>query len=118
MPLGGAVPLIMIQLGEVVFGGVGSGFYGMLLMVLLGVFIAGLMVGRTPEFLGKKVEAREVKLVLIGTHARRGDEPDVNLRFRFRAALCQAAAQLVEIGRHDENIAQRTADEFIFESAN
>ena len=52
--------------GEVVFGGVGSGLYGMLLMVLLAVFIAGLMVGRTPEYLGKKVEAREVKLVLIG----------------------------------------------------
>ena len=52
--------------GEVIFGGVGSGLYGMLLMVLLSVFIAGLMVGRTPEYLGKKIEAREVKLVLIG----------------------------------------------------
>ena len=52
--------------GEVIFGGVGSGLYGMLLMVLLAVFIAGLMVGRTPEYLGKKVEAREMKLVLIG----------------------------------------------------
>ena len=55
--------------GEVIFGGVGSGLYGMLLMVLLAVFIAGLMVGRTPEYLGKKVEAREVKLVLIGVLA-------------------------------------------------
>ena len=53
--------------GEVIFGGVGSGLYGMLLFVLLAVFIAGLMVGRTPEYLGKKIEAREVKLVLIGT---------------------------------------------------
>ena len=53
--------------GEVVFGGVGSGLYGMLLFVILAVFIAGLMVGRTPEYLGKKIEAREVKLVMIGT---------------------------------------------------
>jgi K+-transporting ATPase ATPase A chain len=67
--IGGAVPLANMKLGEVVFGGVGSGLYGMLLMVLLAVFIAGLMVGRTPEFLGKKVESREVKLVLIGTLA-------------------------------------------------
>ena len=64
--IGGLVPLTNMMTGEVVFGGVGSGLYGMLLMVLLAVFIAGLMVGRTPEYLGKKVEAREVKLVLIG----------------------------------------------------
>ena len=64
--LGGAVPLANMMTGEVVFGGVGSGLYGMLLFVLLAVFIAGLMVGRTPEYLGKKVEAREVKLVLVG----------------------------------------------------
>jgi potassium-transporting ATPase potassium-binding subunit len=65
--IGGAVPLVNIMTGEVIFGGVGSGLYGMLLMVLLAVFIAGLMVGRTPEYLGKKIEAREVKLTLIGT---------------------------------------------------
>ncbi len=65
--LGGAVPLANMMTGEVIFGGVGSGLYGMLLFVLLAVFIAGLMVGRTPEYLGKKIEAREVKLVLIGT---------------------------------------------------
>jgi potassium-transporting ATPase potassium-binding subunit len=64
---GGAVPMVNMMTGEVIFGGVGSGLYGMLLVVLLAVFIAGLMVGRTPEYLGKKVEAREVKLVLIGT---------------------------------------------------
>ncbi|MBN1528976.1 MAG: potassium-transporting ATPase subunit KdpA [Thermoleophilaceae bacterium] len=64
--IGGSVPLINMMTGEVIFGGVGSGLYGMLLMALLAVFIAGLMVGRTPEYLGKKVEAREVKLVLIG----------------------------------------------------
>ncbi|HEY1274247.1 MAG TPA: potassium-transporting ATPase subunit KdpA [Thermoleophilaceae bacterium] len=65
--VGGTVPLVNMMTGEVIFGGVGSGLYGMLLMVLLAVFIAGLMVGRTPEYLGKKVQAREVKLVLIGT---------------------------------------------------
>ena len=64
--LGGLVPLANMMTGEVIFGGVGSGLYGMLLTVLLAVFIAGLMVGRTPEYLGKKVEAREMKLVLIG----------------------------------------------------
>ncbi len=64
--LGGAVPLANMMTGEVVFGGVGSGLYGMLLFVLLAVFIAGLMVGRTPEYLGKKIEVREVKLVLVG----------------------------------------------------
>ncbi len=67
--IGGAIPMSNMMLGEVAFGGVGSGLSGMLLMVLLAVFIAGLMVGRTPEFLGKKIEAREVKLVLIGTLA-------------------------------------------------
>jgi potassium-transporting ATPase potassium-binding subunit len=67
--LGGAIPMSNMMLGEVVFGGVGSGLYGMLLFVLLAVFIAGLMVGRTPEYLGKKIEARDVKLVLIGALA-------------------------------------------------
>jgi potassium-transporting ATPase potassium-binding subunit len=64
-PLGGLVPLFNIQLGEVVFGGVGAGLYGILVMALLSVFIAGLMVGRTPEYVGKKVEAREVKLAML-----------------------------------------------------
>jgi K+-transporting ATPase ATPase A chain len=64
-PLGGLVPLWLIQLGEVVFGGVGSGLYGMLMFALVGVFIAGLMVGRTPEYLGKKVEAFEMKMASI-----------------------------------------------------
>jgi K+-transporting ATPase ATPase A chain len=63
--IAGMVPLVNIQLGEVVFGGVGAGLYGMLVMVLLSVFIAGLMVGRTPEYLGKKVEAREIKLTML-----------------------------------------------------
>ncbi len=65
--VGGLVPMFNISTGEVVFGGVGSGLYGMLLFVVLAVFIAGLMVGRTPEYLGKKIEAREVKLVMVGT---------------------------------------------------
>ncbi len=64
-PLGGLVPLVLIQLGEVVFGGVGSGLYGMLLFAIMAVFIAGLMIGRTPEYLGKKIEAHEMKMVSI-----------------------------------------------------
>ena len=64
-PLGGAVPLVNIMLGEVTPGGVGSGLYGMLVFALLSVFIAGLMVGRTPEFLGKKIQAAEMKLVVL-----------------------------------------------------
>ncbi len=64
-PLGGIVPMINIKLGEIVFGGVGAGLYGMLMYVLLTVFIAGLMVGRTPEYVGKKIESREVKYVMI-----------------------------------------------------
>jgi K+-transporting ATPase ATPase A chain len=64
-PLGGAVPLVLIQLGEVIFGGVGSGLYGMLVFAMLAVFIAGLMIGRTPEYLGKKIETHEMKMVSI-----------------------------------------------------
>jgi K+-transporting ATPase ATPase A chain len=77
-PLGGMVPLVNMQLGEVVFGGVGTGLYGMLVFAILAVFIAGLMIGRTPEYLGKKIETHEMKmgslailvtpmLVLLGT---------------------------------------------------
>ena len=64
-PLGGMIPLINIMLGEVVFGGVGSGMYGMIVFVILSVFIAGLMVGRTPEYLGKKIEAYDVKMAML-----------------------------------------------------
>src|SRR5262245_25970126 len=64
-PLGGLVPLLNIQLGEVIFGGVGAGLYGMLVMVVLTVFIAGLMVGRTPEYLGKRIQAREVQAAML-----------------------------------------------------
>ncbi len=65
LPLGGAVPLVNIMLGEIIFGGVGSGLYGFLLFAIVAVFVAGLMVGRTPEYLGKKIEAREVKLTML-----------------------------------------------------
>jgi K+-transporting ATPase ATPase A chain len=65
MPLGGLVPLFMMQLGEIIFGGVGSGLYGMLAFVIVAVFVAGLMVGRTPEYLGKKIEAYEMKMASL-----------------------------------------------------
>jgi K+-transporting ATPase ATPase A chain len=64
-PLGGMIPMIDMMLGEVVFGGVGSGLYGMVVFVILSVFIAGLMVGRTPEYLGKKIEAYDVKMAML-----------------------------------------------------
>jgi K+-transporting ATPase ATPase A chain len=65
MPLGGMVPLVNMMLGEIIFGGVGSGLYGMLLFAIIAVFVAGLMVGRTPEYIGKKIEAREVKMAML-----------------------------------------------------
>jgi K+-transporting ATPase ATPase A chain len=64
--MGGVVPTVLMQLGEVVFGGVGSGLYGMLLFACLAVFVAGLMIGRTPEYLGKKIEPFEMKMVVLG----------------------------------------------------
>ncbi|STS89212.1 potassium-transporting ATPase subunit A [Klebsiella variicola] len=70
--LGGMVPMWLMQIGEVVFGGVGSGLYGMLLFVMLAVFIAGLMVGRTPEYLGKKIDVREMKMIAL----RHSGHPD------------------------------------------
>src|SRR6185312_8326423 len=63
--LGGMIPLINIELGEIIIGGVGSGLYGMLLFVILAIFVAGLMVGRTPEYVGKKIEAKEVKMAML-----------------------------------------------------
>ena len=65
MPLGGMIPMVNIMLGEIIFGGVGSGLYGMLLFVIVAMFVAGLMVGRTPEYLGKKLEAKEVKMAML-----------------------------------------------------
>ena len=66
LPLAGAVPMVNIMLGCIIFGGVGSGLYGMLLFVIVAMFVAGLMVGRTPEYLGKKLEAKEVKMAMLG----------------------------------------------------
>jgi K+-transporting ATPase ATPase A chain len=65
MPLAGMIPIVNIMLGEIIFGGVGSGLYGMLLFAIVSVFVAGLMVGRTPEYLGKKIEAKEVKMAML-----------------------------------------------------
>ena len=65
MPLGGMIPLINMLLGEIIIGGVGAGLYGMLLFAVLAIFLAGLMVGRTPEYVGKKIEAREVKMTML-----------------------------------------------------
>src|SRR5260221_9191435 len=64
-PLGGMIPLINMQLGEVIVGGVGAGLYGILLFAIIAIFVAGLMVGRTPEYLGKKIEAKEVKMTML-----------------------------------------------------
>jgi K+-transporting ATPase ATPase A chain len=64
-PIGGLVPMVNILLGEVIFGGVGAGMYGILVMIILSVFIAGLMVGRTPEYLGKKIEAYDVQMAML-----------------------------------------------------
>ena len=74
-PLGGLVPMALMQLGEVVFGGVGSGLYGMLMFAILAVFIAGLMIGRTPEYLGKKIETFEMKMVSIAHPGDAGPRP-------------------------------------------
>ncbi|HKR10343.1 MAG TPA: potassium-transporting ATPase subunit KdpA [Gemmatimonadaceae bacterium] len=85
-PIGGLVPLLNMQLGEVIFGGVGAGLYGMLLMVVLTVFIAGLMVGRTPEYLGKKIRSREIRMVMLAVLAA----PVVILGFTAVAAVLPA----------------------------
>jgi K+-transporting ATPase ATPase A chain len=96
-PLGGAVPLFNIMLGEISPGGDGSGLFGKLILVLLSVFIAGLMVGRTPEYLGKKIQAPEMKLVVVYLLA----VPAVTLVFSGIAILLQSAAgQLLSSGPH------------------
>jgi K+-transporting ATPase ATPase A chain len=87
-PLGGLVPMWLMQLGEVIFGGVGSGLYGMLMFVVVGVFVAGLMIGRTPEYLGKKIEAFDIKMAAIGV-----------LVPLFTALFGTAVAVLMEAGK-------------------
>lgn len=96
-PLGGLVPMVLIQLGEVLPGGVGSGLYGMVVFCVLSVFVAGLMVGRTPEFLGKKIEAREIRLAVLAVLIL----PLVILGFTAVAALLPAAlSSLNNAGPH------------------
>jgi K+-transporting ATPase ATPase A chain len=95
--LGGMIPLINIQLGEIIVGGVGSGMYGMLLFVILAVFVAGLMVGRTPEYIGKKIEAKEVKMAMLAVLVL----PLMYLGFTAVAAVNpQALTQLGNPGPH------------------
>ncbi|MDB5471437.1 MAG: potassium-transporting ATPase subunit KdpA [Caulobacter sp.] len=96
-PLGGGIALFMIQLGEILPGGVGSGLYGMIVMALLAVFVAGLMVGRTPEYLGKKVEAREIKFAMLAVLIL----PIVILGFSAVAAVLPVALKgLLNSGPH------------------
>lgn len=95
--LGGMIPLINIQLGEIIIGGVGSGLYGMLLFVVVTIFIAGLMVGRTPEYVGKKIEAKEVKMAMLAILAM----PLMMLGWTAVAAVNpQALTQLGNAGPH------------------
>ncbi len=97
MPLGGLIPLINMQLGEIIVGGVGAGMYGMLIFVLVAIFIAGLMVGRTPEYVGKKIEAREVKLAMLAILSL----PLAMLGFSAVAVvLPQAVASIANPGPH------------------
>jgi K+-transporting ATPase ATPase A chain len=97
MPLGGLVPMVLMQLGEVLPGGVGSGLYGMVVFCVLSVFVAGLMVGRTPEFLGKKIEAREIRLAVLAVLIL----PLVILGFTAVSAMLPAAlASLNNTGPH------------------
>ena len=89
MPLAGMVPMVNIIIGEIIFGGVGSGLYGMLLFAVLAVFIAGLMVGRTPEYLGKKIEAKKVKMAMLAILILPNVDPRLE-RARERAAQRRA----------------------------
>ena len=93
-PLGGMVPLANIMLSEVVFGGVGSGLYGMLIYVVLAVFIAGLMVGRTPEYLGKKIEAYDVKMAMLVVADLSAHHSDVHGNFGRAAHSARPAFRI------------------------
>ena len=86
-PLGGLVPMVNMMLGEVIFGGVGAGMYGILIMVVLAVFIAGLMVGRTPEYLGKKIEAFDVQMAMLADPGVPAHHPGVHRHCRGLARL-------------------------------
>ncbi len=96
-PLGGMVPLVNIMLGEVIVGGVGAGLYGMLIFAIIAVFIAGLMVGRTPEYVGKKIEAKEVKMAMLALLC----VPVVVLGFAATATILPSALKsLANSGPH------------------
>jgi K+-transporting ATPase ATPase A chain len=95
-PIGGLVPLFNMQVGEVIFGGVGAGLYGMLLFAILAVFIAGLMVGRTPEYLGKKIEGKEVKMAMVALIAT----ASVILLFSGIATYGVGLGALTNVGPH------------------
>jgi K+-transporting ATPase ATPase A chain len=96
-PLGGLVPMFLIQLGEILPGGVGSGLYGIIVMALISVFVAGLMVGRTPDYLGKKIEAKEMKLAVLAILVL----PLVILGFTAISAMLPAAlSSLANAGPH------------------
>ena len=96
-PIGGAVPLVHMMLGEVTPGGVGAGLYGMLVFALLAVFIAGLMVGRTPEYLGKKIQAAEMKLIVALPARRAAARPRLR---RDLGRLDTATASILNPGPH------------------
>ncbi|MDY0241269.1 MAG: potassium-transporting ATPase subunit KdpA [Rhodospirillaceae bacterium] len=97
MPLGGMIPLINMMLGEIVIGGVGAGFYGIVLFAVVAIFVAGLMVGRTPEYLGKKIEAKEVKMAMLAVLCL----PLAILGFTAVAAVLPAAvASTINPGPH------------------
>ncbi len=97
LPLGGMVPMLNIMLGEIIYGGVGSGLYGFLMFAIVAVFVAGLMVGRTPEYLGKKIEAREVKMTMLAILCL----PLVMLGFTaFAVVVPVATSQISAAGPH------------------
>ena len=104
-PLGGLVPLFNMQTGEVIFGGVGAGMYGMLLFAILAVFIAGLMVGRTPEYIGKKIEGKEVKMAMLALIATSAAIPAVQ-RDQLGGDVRQGRIlELARTARRRENLA-------------
>ena len=119
-PLGGLVPMWLMQLGEVVFGGVGSGLYGLIVFAIVAVFVAGLMVGRTPEYLGKKIEAFEMKMaslailapcfaVLVGTAVAVAAEDGRAHDLQPRPARVQRSALRVLVGREQQRQRLRRA---------
>ena len=96
--LGGMIPLINMQLGEIIVGGVGAGLYGMLIFVVIAIFVAGLMVGRTPEYLGKKIEAKEVKMAMLARPLPAARHARLHGR---RASCCRPAlASIANPGPH------------------